>query len=67
VICPLQFLGWNSFCTKIMVKWVVMTFSLVDMYSVLEEHAACVWYPSTASTVCGRKMKSALGMKEDNY
>lgn len=50
-----------------MVKWVVMTFSLVDMYSVLEEHAACVWYPSTASTVCGRKMKSALGMKEDNY
>jgi hypothetical protein len=32
-----------------------MTCSLVDMYSVLEEHAACVWYPPTASTVCGKK------------
>jgi hypothetical protein len=50
-----------------MVERVVMTFSLVDMYSVLEEHAACVWYPPTASAVCGSKMKSAVRMKEDKH
>jgi len=49
------------------VKWVVMTFSLVDMYNVLEEHAACVWYPPAASAVCGRKTKSAMGMKGDKH
>jgi len=67
MIYPLQLLGWNSVCAKIMVKWVVMMFSQVDMYNVLEEHAACVWYPPTASTVCARKMKSAVGMKEDKH
>jgi hypothetical protein len=44
-----------------------MTFNLVDMYNVLEERAACVWYPPTAIAVCGRKMKSAMGIEEDQH
>ena len=45
MICPLKFVGWHSFCTKILVKWVVMTCILVDVYNDLEEYAACAWYP----------------------
>jgi hypothetical protein len=48
-----------------MVKRVVMTCSLVDTYNILEELAAYVWYPPTASAVYGRKMEYAMGMKED--